>query len=91
MIHWIEEGHIKGETLVGRDEGTEWTAASVCLETLKGGAKGGKGGAAEERRRAPDGNDYAKAEFIAFYGGSVEWNAAETAVNHRGRHDSVDV
>ena len=58
---------------------------------VKGTVKGGKGGAAEERRRAPDGKDYAKAEFIAFYGGSAEWNTAETAVNRRGRHDSVDV
>ena len=49
------------------------------------------GDAAEERRRSPDGKDYTKAEFIAFYGGSVEWNAAETAVNPRGRHYSVDV
>ena len=41
---------------------------------MKGGVNGGEGFAAEERRRAPDGKEYAKAEFIAVYGGSVEWN-----------------
>jgi hypothetical protein len=35
MIHWIEEGHLEGETLIAPEGGKEWTTASVCLASLK--------------------------------------------------------
>ena len=43
-----------------------------------GGGLGG-GGDGEERRIAPDGSAYTKAEFIEFYEGTTEWDAAEAA------------
>jgi hypothetical protein len=72
-----------GHKLVSTVSAPEWVdgggAKGAKGGGVKGGVKGGKGGVAEERRRAPDGKDYTKAEFSEFYGGSVEWNAAEKA------------
>lgn len=44
-----------------------------------GGGGGGGGGTGEEKRIAPDGNAYTKAEFEEFYGGVEEWNSGEPA------------
>ena len=35
MIHWIEEGHLEGETLVVGNGDSEWVTASACWATLK--------------------------------------------------------
>lgn len=31
----------------------------------------------KERRKAPDGQSYTKEEFVSFFGGDIEWNAAQ--------------
>jgi hypothetical protein len=87
MIHWIEEEHIKGETLVVRDGDTEWAAASVCLKTLKAVAAADMRGRGAWRAKLGE-QSMSNAES------PVEGEDQEMAVNPRGlsrRHDSVDV
>ena len=39
----------------------------------------GSGGGGGETRVAPDGNRYTQAEFVTFFGGYTEWDAAAPA------------
>jgi len=54
--------------------------ADVDVARLAAGRAAAAGAGAEgERRIAPDGEQYSRAEFIEFYGGTAEWDAAATA------------
>ena len=53
----------------------------------RGGNRGGGGrggGGAEEKRKAPDGNLYSKGDFLKFFNGFTEWDAAVPAASARG-------
>ena len=73
---------------------TDARAAGGGVRTTPGvvssvaGGRRGQGAPAEtmaetmaERRRAPDGDEYTRAEFVAFFGGCVEWDAAACAAS----------
>ena len=73
----VAQAGVRAALLEGaKDSGAVSVSEGVDEGGAKGEVKGGKGGAAEELRRAPDGKYYTKAVFVTFYGGSVEWNAA---------------
>ena len=65
------------ETTAAEDvDDSQAAAAATKTEEEKGG-KNAEGG--EEKRIAPDGVPYSHAQFVEFYGGSAEWDAAAPA------------